>query len=59
VYADLGGYTVGFETFKVDADPAQFFRGLPDDRRQCPHWGDVVSGKAFTAIRSRGDLRSR
>ncbi len=44
-HADLGGYTVGFETFKLDADPAQFFVGLPDDRCQCPHWGYVVSGK--------------
>ncbi|HVT22692.1 MAG TPA: cupin domain-containing protein [Mycobacteriales bacterium] len=43
-YVDLGGYTVGFETFKVDVDPAPLFRGLPDDRCQCPHWGVVVSG---------------
>jgi hypothetical protein len=43
-YVDLGGYTVGFETFKVDLDPADYFRGLPDDRCQCPHWGTVVSG---------------
>lgn len=44
-YADLGDYTVGFETFRADADPAPLFRGLPDDRCQCPHWGYVVSGK--------------
>jgi hypothetical protein len=44
-YVDLGGYTVGFETFKADADPAPLFKGLPDDRCQCPHWGVVVSGK--------------
>ncbi|MGH9242762.1 MAG: cupin domain-containing protein [Acidimicrobiales bacterium] len=44
-YAELGGYTVGFETYRADADPAPLFRGLPDDRRQCPHWGYVVSGK--------------
>jgi len=30
-YVDLGGYTVGFETYKADVDPAEFFRGLPDD----------------------------
>ena len=42
--ADLDGYTVGFETFKVDSDPAELFRGLPDDRCQCPHWGYVLSG---------------
>ena len=44
-YVDLGGYTVGFETFKVDADPAPLFRGLPDDRCQSPHWGIVVRGR--------------
>jgi hypothetical protein len=43
-YVDLGGYTVGFETYKADADPAEFFRGLPDDRCQCPHWGVVLTG---------------
>ena len=43
-YVDLGEYTVSFETFRADADPAPFFRGLPDDRCQCPHWGLVQSG---------------
>jgi len=42
-YVDLDGYTVGFETYKADADPAGFFRGLPDDRCQCPHWGVVLT----------------
>lgn len=40
-----GGYTVGFETYTEDADLAPFFRGLPDDRCQCPHWGYVLKGK--------------
>src|SRR5690242_12985475 len=44
-YADLDGYTVGFETFKQDVDPAPLFAGLPDDRCQCPHWGVVTSGQ--------------
>src|SRR5882724_11653654 len=44
-YAELDGYTVGFETHKADMDPASYFRGLPDDRCQCPHWGVVLSGK--------------
>lgn len=46
-YAELGGYTVGFETMKADADPAPLFRGLPEDRCQCPHWGYVVRGKVI------------
>jgi hypothetical protein len=40
-----GGYTVGFETYGEDSDPAELFTGLPDDRCQSPHWGHVVSGK--------------
>src|SRR5262249_50059285 len=44
-YVELGGYTVGFESFAADADPAPLFAGLPDDRCQCPHWGTVVSGQ--------------
>ena len=44
-YVDLDGYTVGFETFRADVDPAPLFAGLPDDRCQCPHWGIVVSGR--------------
>ena len=40
-----GGYTVAFETYTADADLAEFFKGLPDDRCQAPHWGYVVTGK--------------
>ncbi len=45
---ELGDVTVVFETFPEEQDAAPFFRGLPDDRCQCPHWGLVVSG-SFTA----------
>lgn len=44
-YVDLDGYTVGYETHKVDIDPAPLFQGLPGDRCQCPHWGVVLQGK--------------
>jgi hypothetical protein len=44
-YAELGGYTVAYETHRADMDPAPLFRGLPDDRCQCPHWGVVARGK--------------
>jgi hypothetical protein len=44
-YASLAGYTVGFETIRQDADPAQYFVGLPDDRCQCAHWGVVTAGQ--------------
>src|SRR5262245_38757156 len=41
---ELDRYTVAFDEFHVDADGTPVFRGLPDDRCQCPHWGVVVSG---------------
>jgi hypothetical protein len=46
-YVELDGYTVSFETFHTDTDtdPGPLFRGLPDDRCQCPHSGIVVSGR--------------
>jgi Cupin domain len=40
-----GGYSVGFETYTADADVAELFKGLPDDRCQCPHWGYVIEGR--------------
>lgn len=40
-----GGYSVGFETYTADADLGPLFKGLPDDRCQCPHWGYVVKGR--------------
>ena len=40
-----GGYTVAFETYTQDADPGEFFKGLPDDRCQCEHWGYVIQGR--------------
>lgn len=44
-YAPLGDFTVGFETFRLDADPAPLFAGLPGDRCPCAHWGVVVEGQ--------------
>ncbi len=44
-YAALADYTVSFETFKQDVDPAPFFAGLPGDQCQCPHWGVVTAGR--------------
>jgi hypothetical protein len=55
-YEELGGYTVGFETFREDADAAPLMRGLPDDRCQSPHWGYVVKGKVTFTFADREEI---
>jgi hypothetical protein len=40
-----GGYSVCFESHMANADLADLFRGLPDDRAQLPRWGYVINGK--------------
>jgi hypothetical protein len=40
-----GGYSVCFESHTTDAELAELFRGLPDDRCQLPRWGYVLKGK--------------
>jgi mannose-6-phosphate isomerase-like protein (cupin superfamily) len=44
-YAELGGYTVGFETYSADVDLGPVFEGLPNNQCQAPHWGYVQSGR--------------
>jgi hypothetical protein len=51
-YAPLGDYTVSFETFKQDVDPAPYFVGLPGDRCQCAHWGVVTEGQLSSGGRT-------
>ena len=46
---DWGEMTIAVETMPAGIDTAPIFRGLPDDRCQCPHWGYVVSGQ-FRAV---------
>jgi hypothetical protein len=43
--AALGELTVAFETIHGADDPAPIFKGMPDDRCPCPHWGLVVRGR--------------
>jgi hypothetical protein len=56
--ARLEGYTVAFETYTADSDPAPLYRGLPNDRCQCPHWGVVLKGSVTFRTRD-GDFTVR
>jgi glyoxylate utilization-related uncharacterized protein len=42
---EWGGMNAELGTFQQEVDPTPFFKGLPDDRCQCPHWGYVVRGQ--------------
>ena len=35
---------MNFVSFREDIDATPLYKGLPDDRCQCPHWGYVLSG---------------
>ncbi len=41
---EWGEMNVAFETYPGGMDAAELFKGLPDDRCQCPHWGYLIKG---------------
>jgi hypothetical protein len=43
--AEWGYMNIGLERFPAGTDTAPIFKGLPDDRCQCPHWGYVLKGR--------------
>lgn len=43
--AELGEYTVAFESMPEAFPPDIAFKGLPDDACQCPHWGFLFRGR--------------
>ena len=43
--AEWGEMNVALETLPGGTDTAPLFKGLPDDRCQCPHWGYVLKGR--------------
>ena len=51
-----GGYSVCFESHTADADLAELFRGLHDDRSQLPRWGYVIKGKVGFRFPDRDEV---
>ncbi len=43
--AEWGDMIVSLERIRAPFDGTEYFKGLPDDRDQCPHWGYVLKGK--------------
>jgi glyoxylate utilization-related uncharacterized protein len=56
--ADWSDLTVSIENFPRGLETAPIFKGLPDDRCQCPHWGYVVKGRVRILYRDREETLS-
>lgn len=50
-----GGYSVCFEKHTADAELADLFRGLPENRCPLPRWGYVLKGKVTFRFDSRSE----
>ena len=54
--ADWDGMTVEVGDVRQGGDAAPLFKGLPDDRCQCPHWGYVIKGKLQLNFADREEI---
>jgi hypothetical protein len=43
-FVEWGGMTIEMGDMTGTMDPSPLFKGLKDDRCQCPHWGVVLKG---------------
>jgi hypothetical protein len=43
--AEWGDMNVAFVAFPAGTDSTGVFKGLPNDRCQCPHWGYLLKGR--------------
>src|SRR5262245_24883015 len=54
--AEWGDMNVGLESFPAGVETAPLFKGLPDDRCQCPHWGYVIKGRVRVKYSDREEV---
>lgn len=53
---EWGDMNVALESFPAGLETAPIFKGLPDDRCQCPHWGYVVKGRVRVLYAGRDEV---
>lgn len=53
---EWGDMNVALERFPGSLDTAPLFKGLPDDRCQCPHWGYVLKGRVRVRYPDREEV---
>jgi hypothetical protein len=56
--AEWGEMNVSLESMPAGTETAVLFKGLPDDRCQCPHWGYVVKGQFRVLYRDHEEVLS-
>ncbi len=54
--AEWADINVALESFPAGLETAPIFRGLPDDRCQCPHWGYVIKGRFRVLYKDRDEV---
>src|SRR5688572_27370922 len=54
--AEWGDLNVALEAAAAGTDTAALFRGLPDDRCPCQHWGYVIRGRMLIRYRDRTEI---
>ena len=55
-FEDLGDMSVEVSEVAKTFDPAPMFKGLRDDRCQCPHWGYVIRGNVRFRFADREEV---
>jgi len=53
---EWGDMNVALERLPAGLDTAPLFKGLPDDRCQCPHWGYVLKGRMRVRYADREEI---
>ena len=51
-----GELNVALEGWPAGLDCTEMFKGLPDDRCQCPHWGLVLKGRLRIKYADRDEI---
>ena len=54
--AEWGDMNIALESFPAGTETAPLFKGLPDDRCQCPHWGYVLKGRVRVLYKDREEV---
>jgi hypothetical protein len=52
----VGRHERGLGDVSWELDTAPLFKGLPDDRCQCPHWGYVLKGRVRVRYPDREEV---